>query len=151
MHLELTGIHPCTVSNILRFINSFHSLNELELLCRTPKLFKHEGGVLSPLRSASIPRLRRLRLWVVQGVGELIKWYIQEGHFLKSLEVLVLSLGIEYDKPSPEYYAYIDSRTALLEHCAGTLRDLTFDGNSLDKTPLVDEVANIGKLQSTNP
>ena len=149
-HLNLAAIHSCTVSNILRFVNSFHSLTDLLFVCDDQKLFQHKWGVLSPPRSTSVPRLRRLCLRVIPGVGELIEWYIQEGQFLKTLEVLELMSDIKYDRPSPEYHAYIDSCTALLRHCAGTLRDLTFGGQSLNKTPLVDKVANIGKLQSTN-
>ena len=147
-HLLLSAIHSCTVSNILRFINSFQSLTELDLLCPVGKLFQHKG-VLSPPRSAPVPCLRRLHLWVVPGVGELLKWYIQEEHFLKSLEALRISLDITYDEPSPGYHACIDGCTALLRHCAGTLNDLNF-GGSLNKSPLVDEVANTGKLLHIN-
>ena len=150
-HLNLAAIHSCKVSNILRFINSFRSLTELDLLCPTPKLFHHKGGVLSPSRSAaSVPRLRRLNLWVVSGVGELIKWYIQERHFLKNLEVLTLVSDVRYAQPSPEYHAYIDGCTALLRHCTESLKDLKF-GEILPKgSPLVDEAIKIGKLLYTN-
>ena len=117
--LRLWDLHSCTVSGLLRFLNSFHSLSDLDISFRG--LLPHTGQILPRPHPIPSRSLKTLSLGVVPGVGKVIDWYIREGYFLASLKKLQLSW--EYYLGQHEIHFEVP---ALLPHqCMDTLEELT--------------------------
>ena len=139
--LRLLQLHSCPVSNLLRFLNSFHSLAYLDVDLSDPYLLSHTGQILPRPRPIASRSLKTLSLWVDPGVGKLIEWYIREGYFLASLKKLELS----WVSSSIEDGMHFEVPASLLRQCMDTLEDLTFDMSfDINKGPLLNEFSNNG-------
>ena len=132
--LELWCLLPCTVSCLLRFLNSFHSLTSLVATHEMSQSLVDNGQVLPPTRPISSRSLTDLTLGMVGGTTKLIEWYIGEGYFLINLKRVYLIWKDD---------SYFESPLSLLSHCWTTLEDLTLCINTkLHRDQIVDEFSN---------
>ena len=134
--LALWDLHSCSVSNLLRFINSFHSLADLTVVFGHSQSLSHNGQILP--RPGPIPHrsLKHLRLSVVPHFGQLMEWHTREGHFLANVEKLRLewrsSSFKDFDGPMSLSYSYAD-----------TLEDLTI-GTDCHTASVADGILGTG-------
>ena len=142
--LELVNVRSCTVSNFLRFLNSFRSLTTL-LVVFYPinSSLQHNGQVLPSPHPVVARSVKDLRLSAAPGLDLLIDWYIREDHFLVDLKKLSLErmrgLPLPGDRPHFDGPIFI----SLLEYCANTLEDLTLSTTSSEASVL-DEISGTG-------
>ena len=122
-HLSLSELNSCPVSNLLRFLNSFHSLDYLNVFFAYKNLLSHSGQILPRPQPIASRFLKTLSLWVDPGIGKLIEWYIREGYFLASLKKLQLLWGSSLNEDD----IHFEVPASLLRQCMVTLEDLTFD------------------------
>ena len=88
--LELVETRPCTVSQLIRFINLFPRLSSLRFIMVTGHELDHKGGLIPPPHSTPRPSLMSLQLALIPGVDRLIDWYTNEGVLLAELQSLAL-------------------------------------------------------------
>ena len=140
--LKLIYLHSCPVSNLLRFLNSFHSLAYLDVVFSFPMYpLSHTGQILPRPQPITSRSLKTLSFDVVPGVGKLIEWYIREGHFLASLKKLTLSWGYL----SSEDDMHFEVPAFLLRQCMDTLEDLILTMYpGVDNGPFFNEFSNNG-------
>ena len=139
--LRLFGLHSCSVSNLIHFLNSFHSLAYLDVRLFEPCLLSHTGQILPQPHPIASRSLKTLSLWVVPGVGKLIERYIREGYFLASLKKLTLLWGSHLSEGD----VHFEVPASLLRQCMDTLEDLTFDMFlNVDSGPCLNGFSNNG-------
>ena len=142
--LRLTNLSSCPVSNLLRFLNSFHSLAYLDVGFEEPYL-SHAGQILPRPQPRVSRSLKTLILRVVPGVGKLMEWYIREGYFLANLEKLELSWVPHYSDPGADDADDVSFEVpaSLLRQCMNTLEDLTLCINlNTNKGPFINKFSN---------
>ena len=118
--LVLWSLHSCTVSSLLRFLKSFHSLTDLDADFSYRHFLLHTGQILPQPHPITSRSLKTLSLQVIPGVGKLIEWYVREGRFLSSLEKLQL-LWRNLDECDGGF----EAPASLLRQCIDTLEELT--------------------------
>ena len=135
--LELWNLERCTVSCLLRFLNSFVSLTTLVVGFNSEEL-EHKGQILPHPRPIPSRFLTNLNISVVRGLERLIEWYIREGYYLSNIKKLELEW--RFVAPFPEDHSCPDGPMSLLDHCADTLEHLTLQLLTvLDEDPVANE------------
>ena len=146
--LELLHLRSCTLSTLLRFLNSFHSLNDTLEISFTDKTLQHNGQRLPPPHPRPNRSLKHLILEMVPGIDKLVEWYIREGHFLAGLTRLTLKWWSSL--PPPKGFSYSEGLVPLLGHCADTLEYLNLRIN-MTSCLGQNEIPNNGMLWNVNP
>ena len=135
-HLTLVGLQKSTVSQLIHFINSFHSLATLHIhLVRESMRFEHKGEILPKPQLNPSRSLTSARLPVVPCLDKVVGWYIREGTFFANLQELTLDWP-DYPKGS-EPSSYFGGVKALLGHCVSSIRSLTM---TFGRVPMIEEV-----------
>ncbi|KAK7683428.1 hypothetical protein QCA50_013259 [Cerrena zonata] len=141
-YLHLDDLEECKVSQLIRFINPFHSLISLDLLFAF-EILEHNGQILPRPSHLSSCSLTSLNLHLIPGVSILLDWCLKAGSFFTHIKKLALHYYGHKDKS--EFISCFRGVGALLQHCSATIEDLTL---SLDQVPMVNEVSDLFHLES---
>ena len=144
--LQLQSLFSCTVSTLLRFLNSFKCLIDLSIHHVRDAHLKHNGQSIPMLPPKKSRSLEYLRFSVVPGISKLIEWYIHKGFFLASLKTLFF----DWELHSPPEKDAIHCMLSLLDHCTNTLEDLTLWIN-LKQSSSPDEISKISMFWCLHP
>lgn len=139
VELYLWEVRDRKVSRLIRFINSFHSLEVLTIFFASTSL-EYTGQILP--KPAHIPtRCRQnLILDLVPGVSTLIGWLLKAGSYLTYTEHLSLTCKGFRDKT--KFRSCFEGVEELLHHCSATVEHLGVD---LIRVPMVDEISDLCK------
>lgn len=137
--LRLYDVKSCSVAQLARFVNLFHSLTSLTISFKVAKL-EHKGERLPPTNRPTGPSLTFLRLWLIPGINIFIDWCTQmnTGRFLVGLKTLYLVWRML--PPESDFHAYIDGMRFALVKCAQSLEDLALIFHVVS---MKDEISNI--------
>ena len=138
--LVLRVLTGCTVSSLIRFLNSFQSVTVLELSFSSKEL-GHGQQILPPPHPKPNRSLRTLNLHIIPGTSVLVEWYVREGVFLANLKEL--HLNFQSFVKDGNHRAYFDSGRALLRHCANSLEVLAL---SIQYMPKIEEISDMRKF-----
>ncbi|KAK7683425.1 hypothetical protein QCA50_013256 [Cerrena zonata] len=141
-HLHLFGLKACKVSQLIRFINSFHSLISLELWFFF-KILEHNGQILPRPSHISSYSLTSLELRLIPGVSRLLDWCLKAGSFFAHIQKLTLCCYGHADKS--EFISCFRGVGALLQNCSATIEELTL---RMWEVPMVNEVSDLFYLES---
>lgn len=139
-YLHLSGLKECKVSQLIRFINSFHSLVSLDLWFSF-NILEHNGQILPRPSHISSCSLTSLILTLIPGVSRLLDWCLNAGSFFTHIKKLTLNCYGHKDKS--EFISCFRGVGALLQHCSATIEDLTL---YFWDVPMVKEVSDLCKL-----
>ena len=124
LHLHLNFLKLCKVTQLIRFINTFHSLTSLKLHFNS-YILETDDQILSSPRAIPGRSLTSLDLWLVPGCSIWVDWYIREGAFLANLQDLGMHFYGRDDNSG--FSPCIEGAEDLLDHCSQTIMDLTVD------------------------
>lgn len=139
--LHIHQLYKGTVSRLLRFLNCFHSLENLYMFIGHQTELESNGEVLPPPKTKHNRSLTSLDIGITPGVNKLIHWYLREGVFLHTLRNLIVKLHLVPE--GPDFQVYCDGLKALLDHCTDTLEHL---GIALGYEKKMDEFVDICML-----
>ena len=147
--LNLWQTHSCNVATLLRFLNSFRSLTDLQLSFSSSHShcdsLSYSGQILP--RPHPIPgrALNSLSIPLVPGIGRLLEWYIRERSFLAKLNKLRLNWDHDQSKNKNSSCSSVECFKPLLDHCADTLEGLIIDIHcSIDEGPMTNGIPSAG-------
>ncbi|KAK7684913.1 hypothetical protein QCA50_011747 [Cerrena zonata] len=141
-YLYLDDLEECKVSQLIRFINSFHSLISLDLWFGF-EILEHNGQILPRPSYISSCSLTFLYLQLIPGVSRLLDWCLKAGSFFTHIKKLTLYCYDYSDKS--KFISCFRGVGALLQHCSATIEDLTL---TLEQVPMVNEVSDLFHLES---
>ena len=150
-HLSLNYLPSSQLSQLVRFINSFPSLSDLQVSFLKEQSISHRGQIL-PKQFHTVTRsLARLVLDLVPGISRLICWFLKAGALLTYLKDLTLCI----DKFSTEsdYRSVLEPVGELFRHCSSSLESLQVD---IKERRYIECLPDLGKriicmLSSTQP
>ncbi|KAK7681561.1 hypothetical protein QCA50_015293 [Cerrena zonata] len=138
-HLHLGDINVCTVAQLVRLINSFHSLSKLAIdfssNLQELKVTRQPIPSFCNLPSCS---LLSLKIMLIPGIFGLLDWLIKADSFVTYLKQLTLVLW-----NTSESHSCCKGVPKLLNHCSSTLEDLTLD---LEEVFPNDEIMELGEV-----
>lgn len=120
-HLRLF-IFGCKLSQLIRFINTFHSLTSLVIFFVDAETLEHNGQVLPKPYHIPTRSLTFLDLKLIPGVSGFLDWCIRAGSFFSHIRDLSLICMGDFGKT--KIRSCIKSVRALLDQCRTTLSSL---------------------------
>ena len=143
--LRLHRLQSCQLSQLIRFINAFPSLAELELDFAFNNL-EHHGQILPRSCRSEMRALTWLELDLKPGVSRLIDWFLVSEPFLAQLKTLILCA---VDIPDEEEFASsFKGVERLLDRCHNSVEDFILH---LEKVPMVECVSDLGGYTLSGP
>ncbi|KAK7684920.1 hypothetical protein QCA50_011754 [Cerrena zonata] len=139
--LDLEMLKKCNASQLIRFLNAFHSLSSLHVFLDF-KTLEHNGQILPSPYYASSRSLTVLDLELIPGVFRLLDWFIKAGLLLGHLKMLMLACIAHQSQT--EFQSCFGGVEALLRHCGATIEDLTLIFNDV---PMMGEVSDLFCLE----
>ena len=120
-YLHLDFLKPCTAAQLIKFINSFHSLSQLHILFHSSdQILEIKNQPLSKPCKLLTFSLIYLKIDLIPAISTLLGWFVTAGFFTSNLKHLCLRLWDE-DKLTSRCRGVVK----LLEHCSGSLEVLT--------------------------
>lgn len=140
--LYLWELQGRRVSQLIRFINSFHSLDNLLIHFASSSL-EYSGQILPKPGRISSHSLRLLKLDLVPGVSRLINWFLGAGPFLACLKTLCLTCRGFRD--NSRFRSCFGGVGELLHRCSATIEILSL---GIGDVPLVNEISDLCKFMA---
>ena len=137
--LHLYDLQTCQLSQLIRFVNCFHSLYSLGMLFAFNKL-EHKGQILPKPFHAGARSLTWLQLHLTPGVSRFIDWLLKPKILLAQLKALVLYVWNIPDET--EFLSSFEGLERLLSFCRNSIEELKL---RLNRVPMVESVFGIGK------
>ena len=139
--LRLHYLHPCQLSQLIRFIDCFPSLSVLQLKFTSSQfVLQHRGQILFEPPSIDTRRLEVLELTLVPGVFRLIEWLLRAKPLLKHLGTL--SLHVPYTKDQVDFESRFEGVKNLVDHCCGSVESFALYA---EDAPMVEAIADLCK------
>lgn len=136
-YLGIYYLQPCKLSQLVRFINSFPSISQLELSLAFDKL-EHRGQILpKPLR-ADVRSLTWLWLDLIPGVSMLIDWLLKAKPLLANLKTLILYTWNIEDED--DFTSSFDGVDRLLDSCRSSVQDIRL---YLESIPFAESISDL--------
>ena len=133
------SLQQSQLPQLIRFINSFLSLSELELYFTLEKL-EYKGQILPKPFNINNRSLKWLTLHLIPGVSRLIDWLIGSKSLLAELETLILYTGVI--ECEDELRSSFHGVERLLYHCRTSVEDLRL---YLENSTFVEDVSDLCK------
>ena len=119
--LHLLNLQECTAAQLIKFINSFHSLSRLLVHSSRPEIGIKNQIFPTPCKISTFS-LVHLDLCLVPGIEKLLSWSVKANSFIASLRHLKLRVPFGDDAQSR-----FKGVAELLERCSGSLEELTLE------------------------
>ncbi|KAK7684925.1 hypothetical protein QCA50_011760 [Cerrena zonata] len=140
--LVLWKLEERKVSRFIRFLNSFHSLDTLEIDFAYKSL-EYNGQILPKPGRISCHPLKSLRIRLVPGVSRLLDWFVKAGSFVACLKELKLYCYNSSDRA--KFWSCLVGVAELLHHCSATIGTLKL---IFYHAPMVNEISDLFNLES---
>ena len=143
-HLGLFNLPKCKLSQLVHFLNPFHSLTSFELGfdANDADCLEYSGQLLPPPCTAYSRTLTSLELELIPGVGKFLDWCLKAETFLSYLEELILLCR---NKDDSKFRASLEGVGLLLSRCSRSVGELTL---KLWYVPMVNEISDICKSRN---
>ena len=142
--LRLYTLQICQLSQLIRFINCFHSLASLEIDFDFYQL-EHKGQILPKPSGTETRSLKWLKIELIPGVSRLIDWFLTEESCLSQLNGLLLYIRMIKDEAT--FGSCFEGLDGLLESCRNSIENFTL---RLESVPMVESVSDIGQHISSS-
>ena len=143
-HLGLFNLPKCKLSQLVHFLNPFHSLTSFELGfdANDADCLEYSGQILPPPCTAYSRTLTSLELELIPGVSKFLDWCLKAETFLSYLEELILLCR---NKDDSKFRASLEGVGLLLSRCSRSVGELTL---KLWNVPMVNEISDICKSRN---
>ena len=126
-HLHLLDIRKCSLSQLVRFINMFHSLSSMILRFQLDTLEHHEEILPKPSRVQG-RSLAQLDIHLIPGIGKFLDWCMKEEMLLVNIRKLVLRCYLD----GPVVCSCFQEAGSLLQACKASVTELHLDFRTED-------------------
>lgn len=137
-YVDLHHLEECTATELIRFINSFHSLSKLNISFHHNASRLKIGGHLPSLLNPHKLTLESLKIRPIPGISTLLRWMVRTRSFVTRLKKLTIEF--KNGKLTESRYQGIDE---LIGHCGGHLEELILYPNWVTVS---EEIHNLGKI-----
>ena len=138
--LKLFHLQTCQLSQLIRFVNCFHSLSRLDLSFAFEKL-EYKGQILPMPSHANTRSVTWLELDLKPGVSRLIDWFLNAESLLSQLKTLILYAWMIVDEVTLR--SSFEGVDRLLYSCRNSIEELSI---RLERIRAVESVSDIAEL-----
>lgn len=121
--LHLYNLLECTAAQLIKLVNSFHSLSKLQVVFDpTNEVLLLKNQPLSKPCKLTTFSLTSLEIDLIPGIANFLGWLVKANYFVTNLKKLNLVL-----QNGDEIQSRCEGVTGLLSHCGSSLEELTLE------------------------